>query len=633
MKLLRDAVTVRSLRQFPLRLVLFGMAGLASFGFGFLRYSAVDAGRLVQRFGYFTMMATFLWWLYSLYCLFPKLSGSAVRGWLGQHRSAGLLIAGLTVVACFIFPYSYKILYDELVLQAAAWNLHFFREFGTLIRGYEVEGVFRSLEVYLDKRPFFYPFILSLVHDMAGYRESNAYLLNTLLLPSGLLLLYGVLHKLGGLMAGLAGLACFGASALLAQNANGSGMEMLNVNMLLLTVWLAINYLGEPDENRLSALVLSCVLLAQTRYESALFVVPAAVVILEGWRRTGRVILPAAALFAPVLLIPCALHNTYLSGTPALWELKEDMVSRFASNYFLENLAHAGAYFSDSSGKLLNSWWLSLAGFPALGAVIFMLVWRGRNWKMASPAVITAFLFSLGVTANLSLLMFYYWGQLDDPIVSRLVLPFNVVLTFSIAWWIGQFESLWQKRAATWLVAGALFSYLGFGLKAAAHDRGINQLASEIVWEERWVSTLPPRLRLMITNKSPFNWLIHSMPSISVQRARSKAEQVQFHLKGGTFQEVLVSQYYRPVGPEGGFQLDPRDELPAAYVLEPVIEQRMGARLLRISRVADIRIPEKSTKPEVETCQDKTAARSATASLTLPVESLSASDSTQYAKP
>lgn len=47
-------------------------------------------------------------------------------------------------------------------------------------------------------------------------------------------------------------------------------------------------------------------------------------------------------------------------------------------------------------------------------------------------------------------------------------------------------------------------------------------------------------------------------------------------------------QTYRPVGPNGGFQLDPGDRLPDSFVLEPVTEKRFGTHISRISRVIAI---------------------------------------------
>lgn len=585
-------------RRFPLRLALFGAAAVTAVAFGFLAHSAAEAGRLVQRFGYYTMAGTFLWWLAALGRRLPdarawvRAEGRGPRWWV-----AGLA-AGLSVVAFATFPYSYKVLYDELVLQATAWNLHYFREVGTVVRGYPIEGIFTSLDVYLDKRPHFFPFVVSLAHDLTGYREINGFVVNTLLLPAVLALFYALARRLAGARAALAALACFGASSLLAQNANGVGMELLNLGMLLLAMLLAADYLGRPDEDRLSALILTSVLLAQSRYESSLFVLPVAVAVLEGWRRAGRILLPPAALCAPLLLVPCALQNTYLSGTPLLWELRADMDSRFGGAYFTDNLAHAFVYFFDLSGNMLNSWWLATVGAAALGWAAWRVVRRLGRWRSAPPGALAAVLFAAVVMANLLLLMFYFWGQLDDPIVARLVLPFNAVLGLALAWAAEQAEAkLPGRRVATFLAGGALLTYVGFGLRASAHHTQINQLASEMLWEGRLLASLPPKERLIITNKSALAWIMRRIPVITVDRARFLAEKIQFHLDHGTFQEVLVTQLLRPIGPEGTFTVDPNDSLPASYVLEPVVERHIGARIARVSRLVAIHPPTPAATP------------------------------------
>lgn len=580
--------------RFPLRLLLFAVIAPGAVWFGFLYHSADGARALLQRFGYFTMLATFVWWLLSLWRIArgePTLRQSVSRSVFRRHRPAWLLIAGLTAMAWLTVPYSYKVLYDELVLQSTALNLHFFRELGTLVRGYEIDGVFQSLNTYLDKRPFFYPFLVSLVHDLTGYRILNGFVLNTVLMPLILGLVYVIARHLSGARAALVALACFGASPLLAQNANGTGMEMLNLVMLLATIGLAIFYLEKPEAPRLSALVLTCVLLAQTRYESSLYVVCVGLVILEGWRRTRRVILSPAGLCGPLLLVPCALHNTYLSGTPLLWELRDDVESRFGSQYVMDNLGHAIGYFFSISSQVLNVWWLAVVGVFATGCLIVSLWGSRHGWRTVKPAVLVLLVASTGVIANLGLLMFYFWGQLDDPIVARLSLPFYLMLAFAVAWMAGRCRVEWQPQVCAWLVAGALLSYVAFGMKATAYNGRINQLATEIAWEEEWVARRPPMPRLMITNKTGLNWMVSRISSITTGLVRTKAEKVKFHMDAGTFREVLVSQYYRPTGAGGGFVIDPRDELPTAFVLEPLTERQVGGKLLRISRVVEIRLP------------------------------------------
>lgn len=577
-------------RRFPLRLALFGAVAVVAVFFGFLAHDVGEARELVQRYGYYTIAATFGWAVVAWGRLAPDLWRE--RPGLGRGEGAAVLatIAGLTLVAAITVPYTYKVLYDEFVLQATALNLHQAREIGTVVRAYEVEGAFRVVGTYLDKRPFFFAFVVSLLHDATGYREANAFALNTALMPVILGLLYLIARRAMAHGPALAAVVSFGAFSLLAHNATGAGMEMLNLAMLLLCLWLAIGYLERPDEPRLAALVLAAVLLAQTRYESGLYVAPVALVVLEGWRRAGRTVLPAAAVLAPALLIPYALHNTYLSGTPALWELREGAETRFAPQFLGPNLVHAAKFFFNFTANLPSSWWLGCAGLPALAWTAWRIVRRWRDWRGAGPAAVALAIFGASIAANLALLMFYYWGQLDDPIVARLSLPFCALLALALGWVAAQVPEAWRRRAVGAVIGGALLAYLGTGLRVNATHWELNLLLRETRWEADELARRGPAKRLVVSNKSPLYWLANEVPSLPLSRARWRAEQIKFHLEHRTFDEVIVLQALRPVGAAGGFQVEPEDRLPPAFELEPIAERQWGSHLARISRVRQIRL-------------------------------------------
>jgi hypothetical protein len=207
-------------------------------------------------------------------------------------------------------------------------------------------------------------------------------------------------------------------------------------------------------------------------------------------------------------------------------------------------------------------------------------------------------LFAVAALANLMLLMFYFWGQLDDPIVARLTLPFNVMLGLAIAWAVQRCAPRpFGPGLASVLTGGALLVHVGFALTASARHTHINQLASELAWEGRVVEAMPPKDRFIITNKSGLAWLMRRIPVVTVDRARFMSDRVKFHLDHGTFQEVLVTQLLRPTGAEGHFVVDPKDLLPDDYVLEPVVERHIGARIARISRVVAILPPRAPAEP------------------------------------
>ncbi len=575
------------------RLLIFAGVALAAFGVGFLLFSVEESRVWVKRYAYYTIAATSAWAAFALVQVARRWRQEEVRLSRREGAQRVAVILGCVAVAVLTTPLNYKILYDEMVLQATASDMHIYRDVTTVVRAYTIDGVFVPIDTYLDKRPFFYPFLVSLVHDLTGYRESNGLLVNVVLLPVILLQAYSLARRLAGHTAALVATLSLGTLSTLVHSATGGGMETLNLAMLLLTMQLAVHYLDRPEETRLAALVLAAVLLAQSRYESSLFAVPVALVTLEGWRRAGRVIMPVAALLAPLLLVPYAVHNTYVSGTPFLWELREDVQARFGFTHLGANLRHAAAYFFSWGEMLTNSLWLAVAGFPAL-VWAALAAWRQRQRVRSAPSIVLVMVaFSLGIGGNVAILMCYYWGQLDDPAVARLALPLWVLLALVLAAAIARLQEAGWRRAALVGALAAGLSWLGNGVIANEQHSRRNTLGTEIEWECRYVAELPPGERLVISNKSALPWLLRKIPSISIDRARTRGEALHEALAAQTFREILVSQTLQPTTATGDYHLMPEHRLPDGFRLEPIVEKRFGARLARLSRLVAVELAPK----------------------------------------
>ncbi len=585
-------------REAAARLVLFALIGVLATWIGFKMFSAKAAGELIKEWGYYGIAGTFVWWVV------VGVKSIACPGWRSgfAKESEGWQMAGLTLaltaVAVLTTPYAYKILFDEAVIQSTAWNMHMEREVGALGRAYEVEGLLRSLQTYLDKRPYFFPFLVSLVHDITGYRALNAHLLNTALMPVCLGLIYILGRRLAGHRAGLVALASLGGFSLLAVNATGAGLEMLNLAMILLAIWAAARYLEAPDDLRLGFFLLTVILLAGTRYESSLYVGCGAGVAVVGWWRERRIRLPWAALAAPLLLIPCALHNTYLSGTPVLWELRDGYEVRFSCHYLIANLGFAREYFFNLAPGIANSIWLTVAGGGSVCALLWRALVRRRQELALSATGLAIFLIGLGVLGNLALLMAYYWGDLSDPVVSRLSLPFQALLALAIAAALGQVSVPWQTRAAGGALVVALACYLGFGLPVNWRLAGLNTTETAQRWEERVVAARGPATRMVLTDKSPLSWFVREVGATTIERGILRKEALAFHLRHHSYQEILVTQTLVPTSAEGDLRVAQADVLPPEFVLEPVAERRIGSGLHRISILREIKVDVPSA-PEV----------------------------------
>jgi hypothetical protein len=585
-------------RTIPRQRALLLLASVAAALFlGFLAFNPSQAQSVVHDYGYFLILFTFAWFAYSMVrgrresrnqpsAARPDVPGSFSI--FGFPLSWGVIaVTGSSLLCVIAEKPQEKILYDEHVIEATAMYMHFNRNVSTVVRGYDVNGVFLSLTHYLDKRPYFFALLLSLLHDVTGYRLANAYWLNAGLTVLVLSLLLVIGRRLAGALGGILAVLLFGTLPLLGQNASGAGIEVLNLVMILMSLLLGIRAAECPSENRLESFVLAIVLLTQVRYESALYVVAAALVLVVIWRREQKVTLPWAAVAAPLMLVPIPLLQLVLSANRVMWDLPANLESRFGIVHLKSNLQHAGNFFSSVSREHPNSPLLAILGFAgAIGCA--WLVCRRPASVLSSPTHWVLAAFSLVILANFGLLMFYFWGALDDPMVSRLALPLYLLLTCAAVAWLGVLDR--TRPVLRWGIVATLVALpITYGRVTPLHlYTSQNLVAAELRWENFWISTRGPGSRLVITNKSSLPWMLRREPALLISNVRSQASQLRFHLQEGTFSEVLVMQRLRPTTPLGNFALDPQDRLPDEFHLEPLIEKRFGTSLDRISRLTEI---------------------------------------------
>jgi len=567
------------------RLVLFGAAGVGAAYTGFLGVNVATAETIVKRGGYYVMLTAFALFLHALWRVWRTRQPSPEPLTRRQTILAALVIGVFSVLAVTGEEFRSKILYDEFVLQSTAFNMHFFRDVATMVRGYDIQGTFLSTDNYLDKRPYFYPFIVSLAHDLTGYRSLNAHLVNAVLMPVSLSLVFALGRQLARWAGGILAVLLLGSLPLLLQNATGSGMELLNVVMILTVILLASEYLRAPNEDRLAALLLGAVLLAQARYESALYVAPAALVAGLGWLRARRVILPWQAILVPWLLVTVALQNKVLSNSPMLWELTEQASTRFSFGYIPGNLEGAAKFLFNTSQEMANSLLLSVAGPVALGWALWRLLRSRPGLLTSNPTTVAFGCFGLAMLANTFLVFCYYWSSFADPMASRFSLPLHLVMAFGIVLMAAEFDRRWP--ATRWLVVLAALFACGVTTGRVAEHHYSHLGIDEIEWERRFVEERPAGRRLIITNRSTLPWLIEKTPSILIDRARLVSDRVQYQLRDTTFTEIFVLQSLPPTSAMGDHQLLPAERLPGFH-LELLAERRFGTKLARISRLVAI---------------------------------------------
>ncbi|MDQ5978881.1 MAG: hypothetical protein QG602_1855 [Verrucomicrobiota bacterium] len=564
--------------------------GLLAIVLGFWTLSPAAALSVVTKTGYWCILGTSIWFGWTLYRL-----GRMDRPWLAWREKfppgAILLVLGCGMILLVHERFGFKILMDEIMLLGTSMGMHFDKHPLVPVRGHDLQGAFQLIDGRLDKRPLFQPFLVSTLHDLTGYRPENAFVLNSGLIFVLLGLAFHVGRKLAGHMAGILAVLLLTTLPLLAQNATGGGFELLNLVMITATLALGIRYCERPDLPSQGALLLTSVLLAQTRYESALFLLPVGLLLMRAWWRNGRPLLDWSTVFVPLLFLPVALHQKIFSARESAWEMASQpgFERPFSLGYASVNFPHWLNFFFDTTGEHSNSIVLSVLGFLALPFMLLWVVKTLRSAEKSGPVPVAHAIFAIGFAAHSLLMLFYFWGRFDDPVIRRLSLPLNLWLVLAVVIVASQFG----RFKWTWPV---LLGLTGIGLFSASlpamarHDYSMDYyVGRETEWRREFMKAHPEKDYLFI-DPDALTWITHKVSATPVNQALDRKAILLFNFKNRTFTAFYAFQRYSVDTATGALTVQHEYDLGPDYELETVWERRFTPLTVsRISRVVSIR--------------------------------------------
>ena len=570
---------------------MFALISVLAAATGFKLVPDAAALTLVSKTGYWCVLAAFVLFVRSLWGTYREDVLKMRDAGLGAVDWATVCVVGLGGLILIVHEsFGFKIVMDEFMLLGTSMSMHYNRAVVTPIRGADVQGAFTIFEGMMDKRQLFFPFLESIVHDLTGYRPENAFVVNVILTFVFLAMVNALGRKLAGRTAGWLGVALFAGLPLLGHNATGGGFELLNILMVLATMLLGARYIERRDGPSFTAFCYAAMLLTQVRYESAIYLLPVALIILWVWLRDRKATMTWEVLVLPILMIHCALHTRIFDIRSTSWQLqsKPGLTKPFSVSYVADNLVHAVAFLFGKSTDQPNSYVLSALG---CAAILFFFLLAARRLKALgreSAISVTTIFFTVGFVAQFALMMCYFWGQFDDPIIRRLALPTLLWMVVAILAVLPEFPN---PAVAKTLLAVACLGILAQGVPSmAAHAYSQENLASlETQWRREFIAAQPTRDYLMIDNDSIL-WITHRVSATTIGAAIARRKDLAFFMKTHAFSNVFVFQRYEIDPDTGKMTIRDGDELGPDYVLEPVKAERLQTlSQTRLSRLVEIR--------------------------------------------
>ncbi len=577
------------------RLILLALVAALSLVLGFWAFTPVQALLLVRHGGYGLMLVTFALFLVHVVQLLRR-SDLPGRFMTGGWRTV-LFIVGVSGVLHVQEPHGFKVVNDEFVQLSTSQRLHHLREVSTVARGFYLGTTFMPMQGHVDKRPLFYPFLLSVVHDLSGYRAENAFWLNALLTPLLLALVYLVARDLVGRAGGIAAVLLLATLPLLTQTLTGGGFEVLNLVMIVATMYLGLRLAREPDALNLGAFCLSGVLLAQVRYESVLFVVPVALAILYVFWKSERVLLPWPVLVTPLLLLAYPLQLNVFKLRPEMWQLSDrpSEAGVYSITYFYDNIGKALAYFLSFDRSQSNSHAVALAGAVGVGFFLLHLFRENRTMVRRNPEQVVFALFVVALLGQAVLMMCYFWGSYNETLTVRLSLPTQLlfVLAFVFVYpLLVTVATRWRILSAALVLYFFCWTVPTIAQRAYAHR---NLAAETANWQREYLASRPDRGFIVVDQTMPMLWVTHGVASVSFDSLAERTREFAYHFRRGTFSDCLVAQKFEVVDfetealvPMAGFDLS--DAMELETVRQIVFRPTYVIRLSRIVALDEERL-------------------------------------------
>ena len=205
-----------------------------------------------------------------------------------------------------------------------------------------------------------------------------------------------------------------------------------------------------------------------------------------------------------------------------------------------------------------------------------------------TPAVIATTVFSIGFALQFALMMCYFWGKFDDIVIRRLSLPTQLGMVVAILAVLPQFAN---PRVIRVLLGVAVIGLLARSVPSmAAHAYSQEYLPGrETAWRRQFIAAQPHPDYLMIDNDATL-WVTHLVSATPTVVAVKRRVDIAFFMRNRAFSAVYVFQRFNIDADSGRMTLREGDDLGPAFVLEPVVEERLQLlTLTRISRVTEIK--------------------------------------------
>ena len=505
------------------------------------------------------------------------------------HRSYAILVSLLATL--FLFTREnpgFKVYFDEPILSNVALNIHESRE--AVATGSSLHRADHVAVAKLDKRPVLFPTLLANVHDLLGYRIANVFYLNGFVSMVLLLLVYLINREFSDQRAGLISIILCAASPLIATNSNGGGFDLLNATILAAVFLFALDFSKDPTSKKQTLLFFLAAALANTRYESFIYIAPVAGTVILISIKKRKLFGEWIQTLVPLLFIPTVWAQRESLAHAKNWYQNENSKGIFSLDYIPENFVEALKFFFVPNANFASNPVISIISIASLVFLIFNMALKRTDSRKLEPYHYVTGFFIIGLFLYAILMLSYFWSAFTDPVASRLALP--ILISSILIASAGINAASTAKGPFIILVSILLVAIYAFTMYSKHTYTKNNAIPDYLSYIDNYIKEKADKNALYISRFQSYLEL-RKVNNISINQANAAQNKLAMHSPNalGTYSAVYAIQllYIDPDDPSAEKKPLPGWDLSGNFKLDIETEASfLPFNYLRISKVADI---------------------------------------------
>ncbi len=492
--------------------------------------------------GFYFMFASFFIWLFMM---LPRQYSK--ERMVDLAKSDGWVIALIVLVtACMymVSPVQFRVLADETNLLGVANSMFLKHSFANLT---DSLYYFQQQHVVREQwgiRPTFYPFLIYLVHSIKGYSAYNGFIVNFFAGLGSLFCLYWLLKQWFHQYVAVLGMLLLAATPVYVLWVTSTGFEIVNLCLALISFCLLYKYLQTKESIFLERLILTLILLAQTRYESSVFIIALGLVVLASlrWNTIEKLSLRIAVL--PWLFLPIAWQRLLKSDKSDYQVYNDEAVFSFA--YWKKHMATAWDYFTATQERYATIGFVFFVALAGIALAVINLIRRRKTITALTWHMIAAATLSLG--ALIAVVFSYYWGNLVISFTIRLGIIFMPFVIFAFCYLVQEIiSSKWIKLESA---LGTKITVV-FGLAlclwywpVAAKNEAVEQLTLNRQYQVvlAYLQEEFPNANNLIISDRPGLYSVHQWGAVSMNYANRNVARIERELSRHLYQDAIAIQ-------------------------------------------------------------------------------------------